>query len=361
MIWYILVSSLAIYCFEIIGRYILYVLNVNKIKCCFGIGIISFLAYAYITTSLLTALNCSFYLLCIIYVLFFIVMLYLIIKNRKNISFKINLKHLILLLIFETILLLYTYNTSLGELNGFDTTFYLNLVTSNIKSNNLNLAYYSDARELTRIGYTYTFQSYYYIASFISYIFAPIISIFHRTYYQTVYIWVFQIIFNALFFSLIINALDLMKAKNKQIISILIIMLFVFVYGRQFNYNALGFYGNAYRYITVGYSTLILYLLIQSDKDDGLMKLFLVSLLGSAAVSSTSLFIDVFIMYAGYYVLCNKYDNILRYYSVSLLFIITNLLMVALGLNILISLFISIVFSCLLFIFGKNINKISIK
>ena len=357
MVWYVLVSALSLYCFEIIGRYILYVLNIKTIKCCFGIGIIVFLAYAYITTSLITAMNGPFYLLCVIYTLFFIVSLCLIIKNRKNISFKINLVNLILLITFETILLFYAYNTSLGDLNGFDTTFYLNFVTSNIKTDHLNLAYYSNARELTKIGYTYTFQSFYYIASFICYIFAPIISIFHRTYYQTVYIWVFQIIFNGLFFSLIINSLDLLKTKDNKIISLLIIIFFIFVYGRQFNYNVFGFYGNAYRIITTGYSTLILYLLFESNKDDGLMKLFLFSLLGSAAVSSSSLFIDIFIMYAAYFILCQKYNDILKYYSFVLLFIITNLLAVSLDLNVLLSLIISAVISIVLFIFGNSINK----
>lgn len=357
MIWYIFVSAILLYFFELVGRYILYKLKINNFRCCFGIGFIIFLAYSYITTSLITALNGSFYLLCIIYAIFFVVFLVLIIVNREKISFKIDVVNLITLILFELFMLLYAYNTTLGELNGFDTTFYLNLVTSNVKSNHLNFSYYDNASVLTTISTQYSFQSYYYIASFFSFVFAKLINFFHTTYYQTVYIWVFQILFNGLFCSLIINSLEIIKLKNKFIISIIIYIFFVLVFGRIYYFNVLGFYGNTYRIIMVGYSTLVLYLLLKNEINDGLVKLFVCSLLASASVSSSAVFIDVFILFAAYFVLCKKYKSILRYYGFVLLFLLTNLLTVSLGLNIFLSLLIAITVSGFLLVFGEKINR----
>lgn len=357
MIWYALAVGVLIYFFEIVGRYVLSILKIDKFKCCFGIGLIVFLAYSYITTFLITSSNGSFYVVSVIYALFFIISLVLIIKDRNKIDFKIDLAHALIMLISVFIMSLYAYNTTLGELDGFDSSFYLNFVTSNIKSNPMNYSYYSSSINQTFIDKTYSFQTFYYVASFLSYLFSNFISIFHKTYYQTTYIWVFQILFNAFYYSLIINAIDLMKNKNK-IIKIFIYLFFILVYGRIYYYNIFGFYGNTYRIIAVGYSTILLYLLTKNDKNNNLLLLFMISLLASASVSSSSLFIDVFILFGSYFILCNKYKDILKYYSFPLLFILVDLLVLFLDFNILFSILLSLIISVILFIFGRQINSI---
>lgn len=358
MIWYIVVSTILVFCFELIGRYILYLLKIDNIKCSFGIGLIVFLSYSYIATSLITALNCSFYIVGILYSLFFLMCTILIIKNRNKMNFKIDLVNLICLIGFVIIMLFFAYNTTLGNLNGFDSTYYINLVTSNIKANPMNYFYYSNSIAPTYVSKHYTFQTFYYIASYISYIFGSIINIFHKTYYQTTYIWVFQILFNCFFCSLIMNAIYSMN-NNKNYFSVLILLLFfVFTYGRIYYYNVFGFYGNTYRIITVGYSTYILYLLTKSSKHDGLMMLFVISLLASASVSSSALFIDIVIMYGSYFILSNKYNNILKYYAIALFFIFVNLFTAVFSYNVAVCVLIAFIISIFLYIFSIPINSI---
>lgn len=357
MIWYLFASAILLYCFEIIGRYVLYKLNINNFKCSFGIGIIVFLAYAYVTTSLIGAINCSFFIVSVIYMLFFVASIILILKDKSNLSFKIDVTDLLLLIIFEAVMIYFAYNTTLGDLNGFDSTFYLNLVSSNINSNSMNIGYFYNSMNQVKIGNIYIFQSFYYIASFISWGLTYIINFFHNTYYQTVYIWVFQILFNALFYSLIINSINITKIKEKRILKVLILLFFLLVYGRLYYYNVFGFFGNTYRIITIGYSTLILYLLTKSQKNKGLLLLLVSSLLASAAVSSSGVFIDIFIMFAAYFILCNKYDDILKYYSFVLLFVVTNLLATSLHISIAFCIIMSFVLSLVLFIFYRQFNK----
>lgn len=358
MVWYVIVSLLLIVFFELVGRYILFLTKINNFRCCFGIGFILFLAYSFITTSIIAALNVSFYVMCVIYALFFVAFLILIIKNIKTISLKIDVFDLLILVVFTSIMTLYTYNTSLGSLSGFDSTFYLNFVTSNIKTNSLNYAYYVNSISKSAISEQYYFQTFYYFAGFIAYIFKPLINIFHTTYYQTIYIWVFQILFNAFYFSLVLNALKIMKNKNNNAIVIIVFFFFLFTYGRVYYYNVLGFYGNTYRIVTVGYSTLILYLLTKQTNNDSLLSLFIISLIASASVSSTALFIDIFIMFGSYFVLCNKYKNILKYYSIALFFILIDLISLVTVYNVFICTILSFIISAILFVFGSKINSI---
>lgn len=358
MIWYVLASGILLYFFELVGRYILSILKIEKFNCCFGIGIISFLAYSYITTFLITSTNGSFYIVSIIYSLFFIIFSILIIRYRKKISFKINIVNILVLIVFVFVMLLYAYNTTLGSLDGFDSTFYLNFVTSNIKSNHMNYYYIKSSLEQSLVAKTYTFQTYYYVASYITYIFSNIINVFHKTYYQTTFIWIFQILFNSLFYSLIVNSISILINKKNRLTVFIIMIFFLFVYGRVYYYNVYGFYGNTYRIITTGYSTLLLYLLTKKEKDYGLMTLFMISLLGSASVSSSSLFINIFILFGAYFILCNKYDDILKCYSIPLFFILTNLLSTSLGTSIIVSILVSLAISVSLFIFGNRLNEI---
>lgn len=355
MIYYVIALGILLYIFEIIGRYVLSIFKVKEFKCCFGIGLLVFLSYSYISTSLITSLNGSFYVVSAIYSLFFLVFLALIIKDRKKIDFKIDLMNTLIMAVFVFIMTIYAYNTTLGELDGFDSTFYLNFVTSNIKANPMNYSYYTSSIKQSFIGKTYTSQTFYYVASYLSYLIANTINIFHKTYYQTTYIWIFQLLFNVFYYSLITNAINLMKNKN-TITKIIIYLFFMLVYGRVYYYNVFGFYGNTYRIITVGYSTLLLYLLIKNNKNSNLLILFMMSLIASASVSSSSLFIDVFILFGAYFILCNKYENILKYCSIPLFFILINLFVLSLGINIVHSILLSLCVSSLLFIFGKKIN-----
>ena len=155
MIYFILAFILLIY-FELLGQAILNYLKKDLYIFSFGIGIIAWLAIAYISTSILTALDCSFYLILFIYSIIFIISLYLIIKKIKYL--KIDIINWLILIIVSTIILYYSFNTSLGDLNGFDSTHYINMVTSNIGLDKLNSKSVVDGTFTKNISYQYTFS-----------------------------------------------------------------------------------------------------------------------------------------------------------------------------------------------------------
>lgn len=357
MVYYFLASLVIVFVLDIIGRAVLSLLKIDNISP-FAIGLITFLAYSYITTSLLSALHCSFYIVLVIYALFFIFFLVYIIFNRKKINFKIDLLDYAIMIVFDIIMLIYAYNTTLGDPHGFDSTFYLNLVTSNIKSPALNTTINAHGNTYATIGSTYTYQTYYLVASVFTYIITPIINLFHQTYYPTVYVWVFQNIFNMFFCSLILSSFKSLKINKKYLLLISILFLFVFVYGRWYYINVYGFYGNTFRWITIGYTTLLLNELFQDANNKNKWLLLSLSLLSSASVSSSSLFINIFIMFSAFFILIKEEKNTVKRYCFVLLFLLTNLFSRFIDYNPIICLLISFVVCLVLFLLNDLIYKV---
>lgn len=355
MVFYFITSIILAIIFEYIGRCFLYLIGYkNETSCSFGVGIIVFLAYSYISTSLLFAINCPFYIPVVIYSLFFCVFTFLLVKYRKHINFKLNIKYIFIILLFSIVMIYYTYNTTLGDLGFYDSTFYLNIVTSNIKSPALNTTINDYGNTYSTISYLYSFQTYYLVASYISFIVTPLIKIFTNTYYVLSYIWIFQFLFNMFFCSLIIQSIKALKIEKHYILGILFFVFFLLFYGRTDTLNATGFFGNAYRFITTGYTILFLYKLFNETKFENWL-LFIISLLSNAAVSSTGLFVDIFIMFGAFFILVSKDVNTLKYYSLCLLFILTDLFTVLLSYNACICLIFSFLICAVLFIFSKQL------
>ena len=158
---YFLITLLFIgYC-ELFGRSISYELNIKFKSFYFPIGLIVILGVFFFFTSILTGTNCSFYLILFIFVLLTIFSIYLIIKNINKMDDHINGFLLIFIIIFVLFASYYTYNTTFGDISGFDTTFYLNMFAGNMGGHKLNSIHYVWGNvEPGIVNRMYAFQSY---------------------------------------------------------------------------------------------------------------------------------------------------------------------------------------------------------
>lgn len=315
MIYFILAFILLIY-FELLGQAILNYLKKDLYIFSFGIGIIAWLAIAYISTSILTALDCSFYLILFIYSIIFIFSLYLIIKKIKYLN--IDIINWLILIIASTIILYYSFNTSLGDLNGFDSTHYINMVTSNIGLDKLNSKSVVHGTFNKDISYQYTFQSYYYLASCILFIFDKVSSLMNITFETGIgFIWIFQYLYNYLFISIILIALNKFFNK-KHIFHFIVVSFLILCYFRIYYNSVFGFYGNTYRTIIFAYTSL---LLIELFNKDGISTkvLFGMGLLAACAVSSSAVFTIFLLLFAIFFIFIDRNDNLFKEYAVILL------------------------------------------
>ena len=195
MIYFVLPLLLIIY-FEILGQSIGDFLHIKKETFGFILGYVSFIAVCYISTSILTTVNCSFYIILIIYLSILVASFYLIFKFRKTLKLNFNIYHIALLIVALCILMYFSFQTSLGDLNGFDSTHYLNMVTGNIGLKELNLNNVVFGTNDHNISYQYTFQSFYYLASVLMYLCQKVLCFLGFEYFSAVgYIWCFQILF----------------------------------------------------------------------------------------------------------------------------------------------------------------------
>ncbi len=327
MFWYIFIALIFIAYLELTGRVFLYKLNLNKYSFAFPFGLLSLMAYGYITTSILTNINCSFYIVLAMFGIYFIGSIVLVIKNIKKIDFSFNWANIIAIIIFAFVMLFYAYNTTLGDRNGFDSTFYLNLISTNIGATKLNTTdlYYGTYNSLA-VSNQYSFQTYYYFVSCFDFIALKVLSRLCEANYYSITIWVFQLLYNFFLCSLVINAFDVI-AKDKKLLKYVSLFIFLFFFGKIYYNNIFGFYGNTFRTAAIGYCTLTLYELInKTDKNN--WALFIISIIGSCAFSSSAVFTIVFLLYAAYYVLVAKEDNLFKYYAIALFFPLVNLITV---------------------------------
>ena len=114
MIYYFMLALLLVIYFEVTGKLFLSLTNFDKSKIAFPFGLMLFMAFAYLTTSILTYSNCSFWLIFGIYTLYFIASILLLIKYRIKIDWKISIADWLLVLIFVLVMIYYSYKTALG-------------------------------------------------------------------------------------------------------------------------------------------------------------------------------------------------------------------------------------------------------
>jgi len=354
---YILVSLVMVSYFEILGQYILYKLKNDNYIISFWIGFIITMAYGYVTTSLVSALNGPFFLLLIIYGVYFVSSILFIIKDRKKFKMKYNTLYYFISTILIAVLLCYTYNTGLGATHGFDTLFYTNLISNNSSSsilNNFNI--YLGSGLSRKIPYAYTFQSYYYFCVVIIFLVKPVLNfIGFDVNNLDLIVWIFQIVFDYFLISLLINVLE-KYAKKRYLLHLLFVLVFVFYYGKIYFNNIYGFFGNSFRTIAIGYSMLCLYELTKNYSFENKV-LFGTCIIGSCAFSSSSLFIIVFILFGSLFVLIEKDKNIFKYYSIIALFPLIDLLSVV-SRKIYIGIIGSIIVCLLLYLFNDIFYKI---
>lgn len=351
MIYFVLPLLLIIY-FEILGQSLGSFLHIKKDTFSFLLGYVSFIAVCYITTSILTALNCSFYLTFIIYSLIFTSSFYLIYKNIKSFRINFSFYNILLLIISLVVLMYFSLNTSLGDLNGFDSTHYLNMVTGNIGLKELNLNNVVFGTNDHNISYQYTFQSYYYLVSVLIYIFQKIVCLLGQEFFSSIgYIWCFQILFYVSFVTLIINSLE-KYFKGNYFAHVSLLFLFVLTYGKLYFNSAFGFYGNTIRTMFIAFA---IYHLVEyfDNKDKNEKTVFTISMLAACGTSSSAVFMIFFTYFALFFLEIDDDNNLFKEYAIILFIPMVNLFTVVMN-NIIYSLLVSIILVLCLY-FGNDI------
>lgn len=247
----------------------------------------------------------------------------MIIKYRKKISWNISSVDWIIAFAFVFIMLYYSYNTTLGDSSGFDSTFYLNLISTNIKANRLNTVDLYYGGYISGQSTQYTFQSYYYFASCFTYLAVRLLSHFTIVNNYSVIIWVFQILFNFFFASIAINATNQI-CKDKQCFKYVFMYIFLFFLGKIYWNNVFGFYGNSYRTIAIAYSIMTLYDLFKEDAKENWL-LFAICCLSACAFSSSGVFTVVFLLFGVFFVMVKTHMGIFKYYALIIFLPLINL------------------------------------
>lgn len=363
MIWHVLCALVLLFYLEISGQYILYKLNKNDYPLSFGFGLIFLLGYCYITTSILTFLNCRFIVIETIYSIYILISLILLIKDFKKVNWHFDYKDWVIAIIFVGVMIYYAWNTTLGDLSGFDTTYYLNMVSANSVNDVLNQSSmywgFQTNSELysTSIKSQYTFQSYYYFLSYFIHFAYKVLNRVTVATNTSIMIWVFQIIFNFFFVSLLINGARRIN-NDKKLFKYVMLFIFLFFYGKIYYNNVFGFYGNSYKTIAISYGTLCLFELSRNRSKENWL-LFGMSLLSACACSSSAVFISVFLLFSSYFSLVDKEDNLFRYYASILFFPLINLFVVVLKKGLDDAIPMSLIICAILFILNKYLIKIS--
>lgn len=358
MFWHAIIALLFIIYLELTGRLLFYKLNIKKYSFAFPFGLLLLMMYGYLTTSILTHINCSFYIILTIFAIYFIGSIVLIFKNIKNIDLNFNYINIALMCVFAFVMLYYAYNTTLGDSSGFDSVYYLNLISTNIGASKLNTTdlFYGTYNDMA-VSNQYSFQTYYYFVSCFDFIVLKVLSRFTEANYYSITIWVFQILYNFFLCSLIINSFDVV-GKDKKMLKYVTLFVFLFFFGKIYYNNVYGFYGNTFRTVAIGYCTLALYeLLHENNKNNWTM--FAIAIIGSCAFSSSAVFTIVFLLYAAYFVLVDKEDNLFRYYALMLFLPLINLMNVVVTDNTFISVLVSFLLCLLIWVLNDKLVMIS--
>ncbi len=317
MIYYLTGLLLVVY-LELLGQSFLSAIKKERDGFSFGTGFILVLTVAYVLTSILTAINCSFYLVMTVYTALFLLSLWLIVKERRNLKIRFHPLEAAFLLAAVVVLMWYSLRTSFGDLDGFDSTFYLNMVTNNIGLSKLNSRSVYYGNNAFSIQLQYTFQSYFYLASTLVFYVEKICALFHLPFYRMpCFVWPNQILFFSLTAALLTNAIRRSGNRNIGLI-VLGIVLTVFYFGRFYFNNVFGFYGNSLRTLVFGEACCYL-LDYQISKQKADKYLFYASLQAACACSSSSVFMCFFFLFALYFLWAKKEDSLLKEYSVVLL------------------------------------------
>lgn len=353
---YFLIALLFIgYC-ELFGRTISYKLNIKLKSFYFSIGLISLLAIFFFFTSIFTGTNCSFYLILLFFILLTVFSFYLIIKNINKMDQHISGSSLIFIIIFVLFALYYTYNTTFGDINGFDTTFYLNMFAGNMGGHKLNSIHYVWGNvEPGVVNRMYAFQSYYYYADCLYFFIAKWFNLLHINFYPTLsFVWTFQIVFFASIATIITETIQHFSNKKQLLLTSIGILMFFYV-RYQFN-SVYGFFGNTLKAISLSYASLLLYLYFK-DYNKSYLYLFYCSLLATCAFTSTGSFISILFLFAAFFFIYEHNNNYVKECSIIIFPVFVDILTVATYKTI-IGIPLSTIICLILFFFGNKLSKL---
>lgn len=318
MLPFIFTAVIFIAYLEILGQWLLHKLNKNIYPFAFGVGFLFLMAYGYLFTSFMSASRLSFYLIYAVYAVFLAASGFVIVKDFKKVKWNFKWQYWLILLVCTVALSYYSYNTTLGELNGFDTVFYLNMISTNIGLDKLNTRDFITGTRAGYYSFYYTFQSYYYFISCFVFTFRKILSLVGiRTYYTQLIIWPFQFLFHAFYVSVILNTFDRFT-KDKKILNGVLLFLFVFYLGRQYFNSVFGFFGNTMRQPAVAYCSFFLYEYF-NESNKGNKILFFLCLIGMCSFSSSNMLIALLFIFGSFFFMADKEDDLFRWYAVTLL------------------------------------------
>jgi len=332
MLYFIFPVLLLIYC-EILGRAFFSFVNKEQLDFSFIIGFILIIAATYLVGWPITAFNGSFYSLLVLYGLLFIISVTFIIKQFKNINWKINWKFwtfFAVLVIFESYI---TLNRTLGETHGFDTLYYLNMVSFNIGNTELNSLHpHFGTYPNTDIQWiTYVFQSYYYLIEVIIYVIRNVVGLIGKSFENLPALTLsFQLFLHGIFIGTSLTCIK--ELKTKKWLQIAFVFLLVFFMNNFYYNNSLGFIGNSYRMPLHAIATIYLFRYFKSkDKED--LSIFLITNLAICGMASTGTFSFVFILFGLFFYFYDKEPNLMKWYAVFLLVPTINIVVVKLGQN----------------------------
>lgn len=329
---YLLFAFPLFFYYELLGRAILAAFKKPALEISFGVGLVTMMAVLYVLGWPLSAFGAPSIAYVTLVLLVFLLGAYLIFKYRSKLIWHFDLK---LWLIFGLLLAFEIYMSmtrTLGEPHGFDAVYYINYLSSNVDTPQLNMVnpLFGTSPNTFETRITYYFQSFNYFIPALVYILQKLFGLLGKTVdFLPTYVWTFQILLHMLFISVSLLAIRELKINNKLLKAALICLLILFLNNLYYN-NAYGFIGNSYRMSIHALATLFLFRYFK-EADRTYFSLFLLMMVGLCGFSSTGTFALIFVLYALFFWQFDKEPQLFKYDACALVVPCINILCVKFG------------------------------
>ena len=341
---------------EIFGRTVMMKFFARNTNFGFAYGFAFFILPFYLVGWTISVFRLSFYYYLFLFICVFLLSFILIIRNVNKIKITLNKYHL-LCAVIVVIQLFVASNKTLGHLDGFDTTYYLNLMDHNVASKSMYTTHpYFGNLISSEIFGTYIFQSYYTILSVVVYINKGLFNLINiNVDTLPLLIWGCQLVLNYLFVSVIFEILEKLHIKSKSII-FLAITIGCFYIGSEYYHQLFAFIGNSFRLILLSLSSLYIYM-FAIDNDEKDLYIVFILLLANCAFSSTGCFILLFSAFSIFIAFKLSVKSLLIL-GLTCIIPLLNILYSQTG-NIFNNLIILFIFTVILFLLKKTIYRIN--
>lgn len=335
MYYLFLALPLLVY-FELLGRLFFLAIKKKPIEFNFIIGFCVLIAFLYVVGWPISIYGLPSIYYVILVCSFVFVTSVLMVININKINFKLNLKLWCLLIVFLLISIYVSFNRTLGDPHGFDSLFYINFIGYNVDTpslNNVHPLFGSFPNTYYEKTITYAFQSYNYFVSSIIFVYKKIGSLF-ALHIETLptYVWTFQIILSSFYIGSSIEAIKHINPKN-NIFRVAIFILLVLFMGNFYYNNCFGFIGCNYRMPVHTMATIYLFDYLKNNQRKDLF-VFFILMTSICGFSSTGTFSFVFILFALFFIVCDKESKLIKYYSIVLFFPVLNILFIKINTSI---------------------------